>query len=182
MCRSFPLEESMTRMLSLVCVCAVATFCAGSVLRAQTNLDQRIDKEKDSLVAIYKHIHQNPALSTEEKETSALLAGELRRLGFEVTEHVGKYDVPDKISYGVVGVLRNGPGPTVMVRTELDALPVEEKTDLAYASKVVTKNDAGDNVYVMHACGHDIHMTSWVGAATMRTRSKDRWRGTVMRG
>src|ERR1700719_2125070 len=136
MCRSFPLEESMTRMLSLVCVCAVATFCAGSVLRAQTNLDQRIDKETDSLVAIYKHIHQNPELSTEEKETSALLAGELRRLGFEVTEHVGKYDLPEKVSYGVVGVLRNGQGPTVMVRTELDALPVEEKTGLPSARHV----------------------------------------------
>jgi hippurate hydrolase len=100
------------------------------------------------------------------------MADHLRALGFEVTAGVGKN--------GVVGLLRNGKGPTVMLRTELDALPVEEKTDLPYASKVVTKNDAGDNVYVMHACGHDIHMTSWVGAATLLTRSKDRWRGTVM--
>src|SRR3984957_21272279 len=84
-----------------VCVCVLATFCAGPLLRAQTNLDQRIDRETDSLVAIYKHIHQNPELSTEEKGTSALLAGELRRLGFEVTERVGKYDAPDKISYAV---------------------------------------------------------------------------------
>src|SRR5204863_1176340 len=90
----------------------------------------------------------------------------------EVTTGVGKT--------GVVGLLRNGKGPTVMLRTELDALPVEEKTGLPYASKVVTKNDAGDTVYVMHACGHDIHMASWVGAATLLARAKDRWRGTLV--
>jgi len=169
----------MTMMLSRVCLCALAVFCAGPVLRAQTNLDQRIDKETDSLVAIYKHIHQNPELSTEEKETSALLAGELRRLGFEVTERVGKYDVPDKISYGVVGVLLNGPGPTVMVRTELDALPVEEKTGLPYASHVKVKQADGE-VSVMHACGHDLHMSSWIGTARMLVALKNEWSGTLL--
>src|SRR3984957_11349285 len=162
-----------------VCLCAVAIFCAGPVLRAQTNLDQRIDKQTDSLVAIYKHIHQNPELSTEEKETSALLAGELRRLGFEVTERVGKYDVPDKISYGVEGVLRNGPGPTVMVRTELDALPVEEKTGLLYASHVKVKQADGE-VSVMHACGHDLHMSSWIGTARILVALKNEWSGTLV--
>src|ERR1700730_5884239 len=122
----FCLGGVMTKVLSLACLCFLATCCGGSPLRAQTDLDQRIARETDSLVAIYKHIHQNPELSTEEKGTSALLAGELRRLGFEVSASVGKYDAPDKISYGMVGVLRNGVGPTVMVRTELDALPVEE--------------------------------------------------------
>src|SRR6202795_3290563 len=134
----------MTKMLSRVCLCALATFCAGSLLRAQTSIDQRIDKETDSLLGIYKHIHQNPELSTQEKETSALLAGELRRVGFEVTERVGKYDLPDKVSYGVVGVLLNGPGPTVMVRTELDALPVEEKSGLPYASHLKVKQADGE--------------------------------------
>ena len=87
----------MTKVLSLACLCFLATCCGGSPLRAQTDLDQRIAKETDSLAAIYKHIHQNPELSTEEKETSALLAGELQRLGFEVTERVGKYDSPEKV-------------------------------------------------------------------------------------
>ena len=169
----------MTTMLSRLCVCALATFCTGPVLRSQSNLDQRIDQQTDSLVAIYKHIHQNPELSTEERETSALLAGELRRLGFEVTERVGKYDEPDKISYGVVGVLLNGPGPTVMVRTELDALPVEEKTGLPYASHVKVKQADGE-VSVMHACGHDLHMSSWIGTARMLVALKNEWSGTLL--
>jgi hippurate hydrolase len=142
-------------------------------------LDQRIDKETDSLVTIYKHIHQSPELSTQEKETSALLAGELRRLGFEVTERVGKYDLPEKLSYGVVGVLRNGQGPTVMVRTELDALPVEEKTGLPYASHVKVRQADGE-VSVMHACGHDLHMSSWIGTARMLAALKNEWSGTLV--
>jgi amidohydrolase len=169
----------MTKMLSRICLCVLGILCAGRLLRAQTSLDQRIDKETDSLVAVYKHIHQNPELSTQEKETSVLLAGELRRLGFEVTERVGKYDLPEKISYGVVGVLRNGPGPTVMVRTELDALPVEEKTGLPYASHVKVKQADGE-VGVMHACGHDLHMSSWIGTARMLAALKNEWSGTLV--
>jgi amidohydrolase len=175
----FCLGGVMTKVLSLACLCFLATCCGGSPLRAQTDLDQRIAKETDSLAAIYKHIHQNPELSTEEKETSALLAGELQRLGFEVTERVGKYDSPEKVSYGVVGVLRNGPGPTVMVRTELDALPVEERTGLPYASHVSVKRPGGE-VGVMHACGHDLHMTSWIGTARMLAQLRDEWRGTLV--
>lgn len=124
------------------------------------------------LDTLYRGLHQSPELSSHEVQTAAKMAEHLRALGFEVTEKVG--------GTGVVGLLRNGKGPTVMIRTELDALPVEEKTGLPYASKVTTKDAAGQTVPVMHACGHDVHMTAWVGTATLLARSKDRWRGTVM--
>jgi hippurate hydrolase len=100
------------------------------------------------------------------------MAERLRRLGFEVATGVG--------GHGVVGVLRNGAGPTVMLRTDMDALPVEEKTGLPYASKVTARDGAGQVVPVMHACGHDVHMTGWVGAATLLARAKERWRGTLV--
>jgi len=131
-----------------------------------------VDAIYPDLDRLYLDLHQNPELSWHEEKTAAKMAAQLRALGYEVTTGVGKT--------GVVGLLRNGKGPTVLLRTELDALPVEEKTGLPYASKVVAKNDAGDNVSVMHACGHDIHMASWVGAATLLARTKDNWRGTVM--
>ncbi|MFI5119186.1 MAG: amidohydrolase [Thermoanaerobaculia bacterium] len=121
---------------------------------------------------LYIDLHQTPELSLHEEKTSAKLAVRLRALGFEVTEHVG--------GYGIVGVLRNGPGPTVLVRTDMDALPIKEATGLPYASTVTTKNDAGDTVSVMHACGHDIHMTSWIGAATLLARARNRWAGTLV--
>lgn len=124
------------------------------------------------LDALYRNLHQSPELSQHEENTAAKMAERLRALGFEVTEKVG--------GHGVVGLLRNGKGPTVMLRTELDALPVEEKTGLPYASKVTTKDASGQTVPVMHACGHDVHMTVWVGVATLLSRSRDRWRGTVM--
>ena len=107
--------------------------------------------------ALYLDLHENPELSSHETQTAAKLAARLRRLGYDVTEHVG--------GTGVVAILKNGAGPTVMLRTELDALPVEEKTGLPYASKVHTKDDAGHDVPVMHACGHDLHMASLVGTA-----------------
>jgi hippurate hydrolase len=171
-------KKFLTNLLSRGFLLFCAAFWAGSLL-AQNQLDQRVAKQTDSLTAIYKQIHQNPELSTYEKETSALLAEELRRLGFTVTERVGQYDLPDRISYGVVGVLRNGPGPTVMVRTELDALPVEERTGLPYASHVKVKQPDGE-VGVMHACGHDLHMTAWIGTARMLSELKNEWSGTVV--
>jgi hippurate hydrolase len=124
------------------------------------------------LDALYRELHQAPELSLQEARTAAKLAERLRALGFEVTTNVG--------GHGVVGVLRNGKGPTVMLRTDLDGLPVEEKTGLPYASKVTAKDEAGQTVPVMHACGHDVHMTSWVGAATLLARAKERWRGTLV--
>jgi hippurate hydrolase len=125
-----------------------------------------------SLDSLYIDLHKNPELSFYEEKTSAKMAGRLRSLGFDVTEHVG--------GFGVVGVLKNGAGPVVLVRTDMDALPIKEETGLAFASTVTAMNDAGVTMPVMHACGHDIHMASWVGAATLLARSRDRWRGTLV--
>src|SRR6185295_10811002 len=99
---------------------------------------------------------------------------------YTVTEHIGKYEKPEWTGFGVVGILKNGPGATVLIRTELDALPVDEKTGVPYASKVKTKNDAGVEVSVMHACGHDIHMTSMLGTAKVLAQLKTSWRGTLI--
>src|SRR5207248_9038941 len=117
-------------------------------------------------------INQNPELSGTQTQTAANLAARLRNLGYEVTEHVG--------GTGVVALLKNGAGPTVMFRTELDALPVQEKTGLPYASTVRTKDDAGRDVPVMHACGHDLHMAAIVGTAEIMSHSKSTWHGTLM--
>lgn len=122
--------------------------------------------------ALYVDLHQHPELSSHETQTAAKLAGRLRSLGYDVTEHVG--------GTGIVAILKNGPGPTVMLRTELDALPVEEKTGLAYASKVRTKDDRGQDVAVMHACGHDLHMASIAGTGAIMAQSRTTWHGTLM--
>jgi len=131
-----------------------------------------LDQIYPQLDALYLDLHKNPELSTKEQRTSARMADELRKLGYEVTAGVG--------GTGVVGVLRNGKGPTVLLRTELDALPVEEKTGLPYASTATGVNPQGQTVPVMHACGHDVHMAGWTGAAALLARMKDRWRGTVL--
>ena len=131
-----------------------------------------LDALYPQLDALYLDLHKNPELSMKEEKTAARMAAELKKLGYEVTTGVG--------GTGVVGVLRNGKGPTVLLRTELDALPVEEKTGLPYASKVTGVNPAGQTVPVMHACGHDAHMAGWTGAAALLARGKDRWRGTVL--
>jgi amidohydrolase len=122
--------------------------------------------------ALYLDIHEHPELSTQETRTSAEIAGRLRDLGYEVTEHVG--------GHGIVALMRNGAGPTIMLRTELDALPVEEKTGLPYASKVHTKDPSGVDVPVMHACGHDLHMAALYGTAAIMAHSKDTWHGTLI--
>ena len=166
------------RKLTLV---LAALLCLSLNINAQQlSLDAMIERDMDALLATYKALHAAPELSHREQKTSALVAAALRKLGFTVTERVGKFQNPQWQGYGVVGVLKNGPGPTVLVRTELDALPVEEKTGLSYASAVKTKNDAGVEVAVMHACGHDIHMTSFIGTAVMLTELKDRWSGTLV--
>jgi amidohydrolase len=121
---------------------------------------------------LYVDLHQTPELSSHETQTAAKLAARLRSLGYEVTEGVG--------GTGVVAILKNGAGPTIMLRTELDALPVEEKTGLPYASKVHAKDDGGRDVPVMHACGHDLHMASLVGTAAIMVHSKESWHGTLM--
>ena len=147
---------------------------------AQQSLDTLIDREIGSLVATYKTLHAAPELSHHEEKTSSFFAGQLRALGYTVTERVGKFERADWVGYGVVAVMKNGDGPTVLVRTDLDALPVDEKTGLPYASTVKTKNDAGQDVSVMHACGHDIHITTMLGTAKMLSELKDQWRGTLV--
>ncbi len=131
-----------------------------------------LDQIYPQLDALYIDLHKNPELSMKEQRTAARMAEELRKLSYEVTAGVG--------GTGVVGVLRNGKGPTVLLRTELDALPVEEKTGLPYASNATGVNPQGQTVPVMHACGHDVHMAGWTGAAALLARMKDRWRGTVL--
>ena len=131
-----------------------------------------VEKEYPSLERLYKTFHGAPELSLMERETSKRFAGELRGIGFTVTEGVG--------GYGVVGVLENGKGETVMLRTDLDALPVKEETGAPYASTVQTKDRTGAAVNVMHACGHDVHMTCVVGAARALASLKDQWQGTLV--
>jgi amidohydrolase len=151
-----------------------------NVTAQQLSLDAMIDRDIASWLTTYRNLHTAPELSHREEKTSAFVAGELRKLGFTVTEHIGKYQNAQWSGYGLVAVMKNGPGPTVLVRTELDALPVEEKTGLAYSSQVKTKNDAGVEVSVMHACGHDMHMTSFLGTAKMLSELKSRWSGTLI--
>src|SRR5436189_3471810 len=138
------------------------------------------DAELPSLLTIYKDIHSHPELSTKEQRSSAIVAKELRAAGCEVTENFGHYDNPDWKCYGVVGVMKNGDGPTVLVRTDMDALPVEEETGLPYASKVVAKNEEGKDVHVMHACGHDVHVAAFMGTARALEKLKDEWHGTIV--
>lgn len=131
-----------------------------------------VRQELPSLVALYQELHANPELSLQEVETAARVAKELREAGFEVTEKVG--------GQGLVGVLKNGEGPVIMVRTDLDALPVREQTDVAYASTKKVKDLSGQEVNVMHACGHDIHMASFIGTARALSQLRDQWQGTVV--
>jgi amidohydrolase len=139
---------------------------------AQTVTSKEVDAAYPAAHELYLDLHQNPELSSHETQTAAKIAARLRNLGYEVTEGVG--------GTGVVAILKNGAGPTVMVRTELDALPVEEKTGLSYASKVHAKDDAGRDVPVMHACGHDVHMAALVGTADIMAHTKASWHGTLM--
>src|SRR5437773_1411837 len=125
-----------------------------------------------TLEPLYRDLHSHPELSFQETATAAKLAERLKGLGFEVTAGVGKT--------GLVALLRNGAGKTVMLRTDMDALPVEEKTGLPYASRAQGRNASGETVPVMHACGHDVHMTAWIGAATWFAGNRTAWSGTLM--
>ncbi len=147
---------------------------------AQQTPQSFADTQLPSLLAIYKDIHSHPELSGHEERTALLIAKELRAAGCQVTEHLGKYENAKLKGYGVVGVMKNGDGPIVLVRTDMDALPVEEETGLPYASKVVTKNDEGKDVHVMHACGHDSHIAAFIGTARALGKLKDQWHGTIV--
>ncbi len=133
---------------------------------------QRVDQEYQDLFELYKYLHTHPELSRHEQKTGERVADELRRAGLEVTTRVG--------GHGVVGVLRNGSGPTILVRTDLDALPVKEQTGLPYASQARAVDDEGKEVDVMHACGHDVHMAVFVGTARLLNGLKNRWGGTLV--
>ena len=149
-----------------------ATATGFSVRTHLPAIDRHLEADLKSLVELYQHLHANPELSLAEVKTAARLAEELRKLGFEVTEKVG--------GTGLVGVFRNGPGPVVLVRTDLDGLPIVEQTGLPYASKLRVRDRAGNEVGVMHACGHDVHMTCWVGTARVLVALKDSWSGTLV--
>ena len=156
----------------LVLLAAVAQAQSAGVVEAfGKDIDAQVDRHYGQVESLYKDIHANPELAFEEIITAKKLARELRDLGFEVTEGLGKT--------GVVGLLRNGAGPTILVRTELDALPMEEKTGLPYASKVKTTY-LGKETPVAHTCGHDLHMAIWVGTARTLVALKNRWHGTLM--
>jgi hippurate hydrolase len=148
-----------------------APAMAMDVAADKAAVDQEFASDWPHLEALYKDIHNHPEIAFQEQRTSALLAKEMRALGFEVTEHVGRT--------GIVAIYHNGPGPVVMIRTELDALPMAEKTGLAYASTVKIQYE-GHETGVAHSCGHDIHMAAWVGTAKALLAMKDKWHGTVM--
>jgi hippurate hydrolase len=139
-----------------------------------------VDRNLSGLVVYYTALHAAPELSRQEAQTSAHLAAELRAAGYAVIDHIGKYPVPDFKGYGVIGVLRNGPGPTLLIRADMDALPVQEQTGLPYASTRHVRSESGAEIPVMHACGHDIHVTSLVGVARIMAALKDRWSGTLL--
>jgi amidohydrolase len=150
------------------------------LISAEQTPQSLADAELPSLLTIYKDLHSHPELSTKEERSAGIVAKELRAAGCEVTENFGKYDKSGWKCYGVVGVMKNGPGPTVLVRTDLDALPVHEETGLPYASTVTTKTDEDKEVPVMHACGHDAHMAMFIGVARALAKLKDQWRGTII--
>jgi amidohydrolase len=135
-------------------------------------LDEAIRADLPLLMNVYRDMHANPELSMQEVRTPAKMATEMRKLGFEVTEHVGKS--------GLIAVLRNGPGPVLMLRADMDALPVKEQTGLAFASKAIGKLPDGSPTPVMHACGHDTHIAAWLGTARRLAALKDQWSGTLV--
>jgi hippurate hydrolase len=147
---------------------------------AQQTPQQLADAELPSLLTIYKDLHTHPELSTFEERSSGIVAKELKAAGCDVTDHIGKYHQPGVTGYGVVGVMKNGDGPVVLVRTDMDALPVHEETGAPYGSTVTTKNREGKEVPVMHACGHDVHMSCLIGTARALSKLKDKWHGTIL--
>jgi amidohydrolase len=166
-------------LTTTIAIRALMCLSAAPVWAQAPGVEAVVNGEISGLVDTYKGLHAHPELSHHEEHTSALLAGELRKAGYTVTEHVGKY--PDGTqAFGVVALLRNGPGPTLLIRTDLDALPVIEETGLSYASQVKTKNAAGQEVGVMHACGHDVHVTTMIGTARALAATRSAWHGTLM--
>ena len=158
--------------ISLVMATMMGSSSLVSVSAQAENLDSSVMKSMPKLEALYTHLHQYPELSYQEKNTSARMAKELKNLGFEVTDNFG--------GYGVVGIYKNGTGPVVMIRADIDGLPIIEQTGKSYASKVTTVDEHNNTVGIMHGCGHDIHMTSFIGAAEQLMKHKSDWKGTLM--
>jgi amidohydrolase len=160
------------RFLAILLVIAPGAILEAADPDLRTLVASKVAAEYPSLDALYQYLHANPELSLMELTTSARIGAEFRAAGFEVTEKVG--------GYGVVGVMKNGAGPTLLIRTDLDALPIEEETGLPYASKVRMKDFSGREVPVMHGCGHDIHMTVITGTARVLASLRDHWAGTLV--
>ncbi|HWV59791.1 MAG TPA: amidohydrolase [Sphingopyxis sp.] len=151
---------------------ALALTVSGAMPAAAQALRGEVEQQMPSLMAIYKDLHAHPELSFMEVRSAGILAAEARKLGFKVTEKVG--------GTGIVAVMENGAGPVVMVRADMDGLPVTEQTGLPGASKVRVTTKEGVETGVMHACGHDTHMTAWVGVARLMAANKDKWSGTLV--
>lgn len=168
------MKKTVTPLLASIALCAALPLQAHAELdvpRLKAAIETSVESDYPKLDALYKDIHAHPEIAFQEVKTAAKLATEMRAIGFDVTEGVGKT--------GLVAIYSNGDGPTIMVRTELDALPMEEKTGLPYASHDKTTWN-GRETLVAHSCGHDIHMASWVGTAKTLVGLKDRWQGTLM--
>jgi hippurate hydrolase len=162
--------ERRVTVFALACL-LVATGAAAQVKTAAPGTDQ-VAAIYPEVEALYLDLHKHPELSMHEEQTAGKLAERLKALGYEVTTGVGMT--------GIVAVMKNGDGPAVLLRTDMDALPLEEKTGLPYASKVTTKSDSGATIPVMHACGHDIHMSSWYGTAKLMAADRQHWHGTLI--
>ena len=165
--------------LNAIAIVLVALPVAAQTSASPADLAASAERQLPALTETYKHLHRNPELSQHEEKTSAFLAAGLRKLGYTVTEHVGKY-ADGAPAFGIVAILENGPGKRLLLRTDMDALPVEEKTGLDYASTVRSTNAQGQDVGVMHACGHDLHMTVLLGLAKEMAERKSQWHGTLM--
>jgi len=161
----------------LIVLCANSLATEGA--RGQS-LSERVEQELPSVLDTYKALHAAPELSHYEERTAALVAKELQAAGCEVFTGIGKFTRAAWKGHGVAGVLKNGAGPVVLIRAELDALPITEQTGLPYASKVQVTTDRGTKTGVMHACGHDLHTAAMLGTARRLADQKDRWRGTVV--
>lgn len=160
-------------MRGFLCATLALAACFSTPGSAEVpGLAEAVQADRAMLEELYRHLHAHPELSFQEAETAERIAGELAGLGFAVTRGVG--------GHGLVGVLENGAGPTLLIRTDLDALPVREQTGLAYASTVQAVEQTGQEVHVMHACGHDMHMTVFIGTARRLVAMKDRWAGTLV--
>src|SRR3984893_6872703 len=169
-------KERFGRGQTLACAALLALL--STHLGAQ-DLGPLVNDQLPNLVSTYKTLHSHPELSHHEEHTSALVAAELRKAGYTVTDHVGKY--PDgSQAYGVVAVLQNGAGPKLLIRADMDALPIVDETGVPYASHVKSTNASGQQVGVMHACGHDVHVTTLIGTARALAASKSKWHGTLM--